>query len=145
MRAGSPVSGGPAAAEVGGMSNDTSYTAAGTGAYGDHAEATRSAARSTLNGLMTWLGAAGLAAARESAGLQATIDQHAACVRDALGDPEHGPGAVALAGYATGVRDALIEAQWQLPPTGDIDWAHLEWPALRLISICALARAGGLV
>ncbi|WP_433611191.1 DUF6401 family natural product biosynthesis protein [Dactylosporangium sp. CA-139114] len=128
------------------MSNDTSYTAAGPAASGDFAEATRrSVARSTLNGLMIWLGEAGLAAARESAGLQATIDQHAAAVRDALGDPEHGPGAVPLAGYATGVRDALIEAQWQLPPTSELDWPALEWPALRLIAICALARAGGFV
>ena len=131
------------------MSNDTSYTAAGTGSsspFGDFTEAARrSVARSTLNGLMTWLGEPGLAAARESAGLQATIDQHAAAVRDALGDPEHGPGAVPLAGYATGVRDALIEAEWQLPPTTDIDWANLEWPALRLIAICALARTGGYI
>ncbi|MEU7868375.1 DUF6401 family natural product biosynthesis protein [Dactylosporangium sp. NPDC049140] len=105
------------------MSNDTSYTAAGKGAFGDYAEATRrSVARSTLNGLMTWLGETGLAAARESAGLQAVIDQHAAAV-----------------------RDALIEAQWQLPPTADIDWSSVEWPALRLIAICSLARAGGYV
>ncbi|WP_432980796.1 DUF6401 family natural product biosynthesis protein [Dactylosporangium sp. CA-233914] len=128
------------------MSNDTSYSAAGTGAFGDFSEATRrSVARSTLNGLMTWLGEPGLAAAREAAGLQAVIDQHAAAIRDALGDPQHGPGAVPLAGYATGVRDALIEAQWQLPPTTEIDWSNLEWPALRLIAICALARAGGFV
>jgi hypothetical protein len=124
------------------MSNETSFTTAGT--FGDHIEVhRRSVARSTLNGLMTWLGEAGLAAARESAGLQAALDQHSASVRDALGDPEHGPGAVPLAGYATGVRDALIEAEWQLPPTSEIDWAGLEWPALRLIAICALARAGG--
>ncbi|WP_433052843.1 DUF6401 family natural product biosynthesis protein [Dactylosporangium sp. CS-033363] len=126
------------------MSNDTSTSAAGT--YGDYSEATRrSIARSTLNGLMTWLGEPGLAAARESAGLQAMIDQHAASVRDALGDPESGPGAVPLAGYATGVRDALIEAEWQLPPTTELDWSSLEWPALRLIAICSLARAGGFV
>ncbi|MFG2038025.1 DUF6401 family natural product biosynthesis protein [Dactylosporangium sp. NPDC048998] len=128
------------------MSNDTSFTAAGTGsgAFGDFSEATRlTVARSTLNGLMTWLGEAGLAAARESAGLQAAIDQHAASVRDALGDPAPGLGAVPLAGYATGVRDALIEAQWQLAPSTEVDWSNLEWPALRLIAICALARAGG--
>ena len=60
--------------------------------FKDLAEATRhSAARSTLNGLMTWLGESGLAAAAASAGLQAAVDQHAASVRDALGDPERGP------------------------------------------------------
>lgn len=76
-------------AEVGGM-------------FKDLAEATRhSATRSTLNGLMTWLGEAGLQAATVSAGLQAAVDQHAASVRDALGDPERGPNAIALASYAT--------------------------------------------
>jgi hypothetical protein len=112
--------------------------------FKDLAEASRrTVARSTLNGLMTWLGESGLAAAAASAGLQAAVDQHAASVRDALGDPEHGPNAVALASYATGVRDALIEAQWQLPPTSELDWSKAEWPTVRLISICALARAAG--
>lgn len=114
--------------------------------FKDIAEGTRhSAARSTLNGLMTWLGEAGLAAAARSAGLQAVIDQHAAAVRDGLGDPDRGPNAVVLASYATGVRDALIEAEWKMPPTSDVDWSKAEWPALRLIAICALARAGGYV
>ncbi|GAB3864916.1 DUF6401 family natural product biosynthesis protein [Dactylosporangium cerinum] len=112
--------------------------------FKDLAEATRhSAARSTLNGLMTWLGESGLAAAAASAGLQAAVDQHAASVRDALGDPERGPNAVALASYATGVRDALIEAQWQLPPTSEIDWSRAEWPTVRLIAICSLAHTAG--
>jgi len=112
--------------------------------FKDLAEATRhSAARSTLNGLMTWLGESGLAAAATSAGLQAAIDQHSASVRDALGDPERGPSAVSLASYATGVRDTLIEAQWQLPPTSELDWSKAGWPTVRLIAICALARAGG--
>ena len=114
------------------------------GMFKDLAEATRhTAARSTLNGLMTWLGEAGLAAAAASAGLQAVVDQHAAAVRDALGDPERGPNAVSLASYATGVRDTLIEAQWQLPPTSQLDWSRAEWPTLRLIAVCALARTGG--
>ncbi|GAA1505210.1 hypothetical protein GCM10009827_018350 [Dactylosporangium maewongense] len=114
------------------------------GMFKDLAEATRhTAARATLNGLMTWLGESGLAAAAASAGLQAAVDQHAASVRDALGDPEHGPNAVALASYATGVRDALIEAQWQLPPTSELDWSKAEWPTVRLIAICTLARSAG--
>ncbi|MEV4515358.1 DUF6401 family natural product biosynthesis protein [Dactylosporangium sp. NPDC049525] len=114
------------------------------GMFKDLAEATRhTAARSTLNGLMTWLGESGLAAAAASGGLQAAVDQHAASVRDALGDPEHGPNAIALASYATGVRDTLIDAQWQLPPTSELDWSKASWPTVRLIAICALARAGG--
>lgn len=114
------------------------------GMFKDLAEATRhTAARQTLNGLMTWLGEMGLAAAATSAGLQAAVDQHSASVRDALGDPESGPTAIALASYATGVRDTLIEAQWQLPPISEMDWSKAEWPTVRLIAICALARIGG--
>ncbi|GAA0737305.1 hypothetical protein Drose_35380 [Dactylosporangium roseum] len=112
--------------------------------FRDMVEATRhTAARATLNGLMTWLGEAGLHAAASSAGLRAAVDQHAAAVRDALGDPERGPSVVALAGYATGVRDTLIEAEWQLPPVAELDWAKAEWPTLRLVAVCALARSAG--
>jgi len=112
--------------------------------FRDTAETTRqTAARSTLNGLMTWLGEAGLAATATSDGLLAAVDQHSAAIRDALGDPEHGPSAISLAGYATGVRDALIEAEWQLPPMNEVDWSQAEWPTVRLIAICAMARAYG--
>jgi hypothetical protein len=103
----------------------------------------QSAAKSTLNGLMIWLGEPGLSAATGSAGLMAVVDQHAAAVRDALGDPSGGPSAVSLAGYASGVRDALIEAEWRMPPVSDLDWSSLEWPTVRLLAICLLARAGG--
>jgi hypothetical protein len=103
----------------------------------------QTAARSTLNGLMIWLGEHGLRAATGSIGLMAAIDQHAASVRDALGDPVEGPSAVALAGYAAGVRDALIEAEWRMPPVNELDWSALEWPAVRLLAVCSLARAGG--
>ena len=131
MRAGYTGQAAAVPAEVGGM-------------FREIAEATRhSAARSTLNGLMTWLGESGLAATDASAGLLAAVDQHAASVRDALGDPERGASAESLASYATGVRDALIEAQWQLPSASERDWAKVDWPTLRLIAICALARAAG--
>jgi hypothetical protein len=103
----------------------------------------QSAARSTLNGLMIWLGEHGLDAAARSTGLLAAIDQHAASVRDALGDPGDGPSAMALAGYAAGVRDALIESEWRMPPVNELDWSALEWPAVRLLAVCALARAAG--
>jgi hypothetical protein len=102
-----------------------------------------SAAKSTLNGLMIWLGEHGLAAASQSFGLMATIDQHAASVRDSLGDPAGGISAVALAGYAAGVRDALIEAEWKMPPVNELDWSALEWPTVRLLAVCSLARSSG--
>ena len=105
----------------------------------------QSAARSTLNGLMIWLGEPGLEAATRSAGLVALIDQHAASVRDALGDPADGPSAVSLAGYASGVRDALIETEWRVPLLAEQDWSAPEWPTVRLLAICALARSHGYV
>lgn len=105
----------------------------------------QSAAKSTLNGLMIWLGEPGLAAAGQRAGLMALIDQHAAVIRDSLGDPGDGISAVSLAGYASGVRDALIEADWRLPAVTDQDWSKPEWPTLRLLAICSLARTRGYV
>jgi hypothetical protein len=112
--------------------------------YRELANVTRqSAARSTLAGLMVWLGETGLTASRVVPSLAAAVDQHAASVRDALGDPEAGPHAVSLAGYATGLRDALIANDWQLAPLDEVDWERVEWPAVRLVAICALARAHG--
>jgi hypothetical protein len=105
--------------------------------------ARHSAAKSTLNGLMVWLGEAGLNASALLPSLAAHLDQHAAAVRDALGDPERGPSAVSLAGYATGLRDALIENSWQLAPVSEIDWERAEWPTVRLVAICAIARGHG--
>ena len=105
----------------------------------------QSAAKSTLNGLMIWLGETGLAAAGQRVGLMALIDQHAAAVRDALGDPGDGLSPVSLAGYASGVRDALIEAEWRLPAVADQDWSRPEWPTVRLLAVCELARSHGYV
>lgn len=108
------------------------------------AGARQTAARSTLAGLMTWLGEAGIVAAFADPSLLAEVDQHAAAVRDALGDPEGGPGAVSLAGYACGVRDAAISGDWIMPDPATIDWAEADWPTLRLLGVSALARAYGL-
>jgi hypothetical protein len=115
-----------------------------SGMYSELANvARRSAAKSTLNGLMVWLGDTGLQAATDIPALAATLDQHAAAVRDALGDPEAGPNATSLAGYATGLRDALIESSWQLSPLDEVDWRRADWPTLRLVAICAIARSHG--
>jgi hypothetical protein len=99
------------------------------------------AATSLLGTLMTHLGETGLGVAGRSAGLLADLDQHAASVRNALGDPQDGPNAVSLAGYATGVRDALIDAEWELPD--EVDWSDPQWPTVRLLAVCSLARAHG--
>jgi hypothetical protein len=118
-------------AEVGGM-------------HGELSEKLRqTAAKSILNGLMVWLGEHGLGAAAHAAGLRAALDQHAASVRDALGNQAGGPNAVGLAGYAAGVRDALIEIEWRMSPVNELDWSALEWPVLRLLAVCSLARTAG--
>jgi hypothetical protein len=113
-----------------------------TGVRRELSEAVRHrAATSLLTGLMSHLGEAGLGVAGRSAGLLADLDQHAASVRDALGDPQDGPNAVSLAGYATGVRDALVDADWDLPD--EIDWSAPQWPTVRLLAVCSLARTNG--
>ncbi|HLL69520.1 MAG TPA: DUF6401 family natural product biosynthesis protein [Micromonosporaceae bacterium] len=105
--------------------------------------ARHAAARSTLGGLMTWLGRAGIEAARGTPTLLAAVDQHAAAVRDALSEPSRGLAAVALAGYACGVRDTAIEHNWQVPDPADTDWRAADWPTLRLLGVCSLARTHG--
>src|SRR3569833_991086 len=74
----------------------------------------RTAARTTLSGLMMWLGEPGLDVAGASPALLAVLDQHAAQLRDSLGDSADGPNIVAHAGYATDNQDALIDAGWTL-------------------------------
>ena len=114
--------------------------------FRDVSEAVRqSVAKSTLTGLLAWLGDAGLAAAAVVPGLLAEIDQHAAAVRDALGDPEPRPDSISLAGYASGVRDASSDAGWLMPDLDTVDWSTVDWPTLRLVAVCALARSYGYV
>jgi hypothetical protein len=92
---------------------------------------------------MTWFGEAGLAAAAASSGLLASVDQHAAAVRDALGDPQDGPNAIGLAGYATGVRDAADDEGWSVDVPSTVDWSAVDWLTMRLLGVCSLARAFG--
>ncbi|HEV7898967.1 MAG TPA: DUF6401 family natural product biosynthesis protein [Planosporangium sp.] len=93
-----------------------------------------------LRDLMTVLGANGLAVAGHLPGLLAAVDQHAAEVRDALGDGRAAPSTVALAGYAEGLIHAAEETGWELPEP--IDWARADWRAARLLAICALTADG---
>jgi hypothetical protein len=108
-----------------------------------YSELRQSAAKTALSELMSWLGDLGLSVAARSVRLTAAVDQHAAAVRDALGDPASGPSAVALAGYATGVRDALAEFDWHLPPMSEVDWSATPWPTVRLLAVCLLATQHG--
>jgi Family of unknown function (DUF6401) len=107
------------------------------------AAARREAAQVTLTGLMTRLGETGLAAAAGLPGLLAEVDQHAAAVIEALCGDGRPLGPVALAGYAAGVRDAATERGWQVPAGERLAWSRADWPAVRLIAVCDIARAAG--
>jgi uncharacterized protein DUF6401 len=101
-------------------------------------------ARATLADLMASVGTTGLAAAARWPGLQATLDQHAAGVRDSLGGDLRPLGAVQLAGYAEGVREAAADNGWHLPAE-PIDWADADWMLLRLLAVCELAQRSAVV
>ncbi|MGC9668984.1 DUF6401 family natural product biosynthesis protein [Planosporangium sp. 12N6] len=94
-------------------------------------------ARACLDALMGWVGVDGLVAAIRDPGLMATIDQHAAAVRDALGDEV--TSARALAEHARQVHATAMAAGHRMPGPGRVDWAHAPAYLLRLVAVCALA------
>jgi uncharacterized protein DUF6401 len=85
------------------------------------------------------VGFTGIAAADESPGLMAVVDQHAAGIRDSLAVDARPLTPVILAAYAEGVRDAAFTHGWR-PPVGPIDWTADDWVLRRLLGVCALAR-----
>jgi hypothetical protein len=101
------------------------------------------AARATLADLVHRLGGPGLAAAASLPGLHAAIDQHAAALRDLLTDGRRAPGAIGLAGYLQGVRDAAATLGWEPPDPHTVDWPHAHWLLVRQLAVCQLAQAGG--
>ncbi|GAB2956161.1 hypothetical protein GCM10027280_50970 [Micromonospora polyrhachis] len=101
-------------------------------------------ARAALTDLMASVGTPGLSAAARRPGLQATLDQHAASIRDSLDGDRRPIGAVRLAGYAEGVREAAADNGWHLP-VEPIEWADADWMLLRLLAVCDLAQRSGAV
>jgi hypothetical protein len=100
-------------------------------------------ARAALDGLMTWLGGTGLAAAAALPGLLAEVDQHVAAVIDTLCRDGRPPGPIALAGYTAGVRDGATAHGWYVPDAVSLDWTRADWATVRLVAVCAIARAAG--
>jgi hypothetical protein len=97
------------------------------------------AARAVLADLADHLGTPGLAVAAARPGLLAEVDQHAAAVRDLLGDGDRPPSPIGLAGYADGLRDLAGGLGWQLPRADQVDWATASWLLVRLLAVCQLA------
>jgi hypothetical protein len=94
------------------------------------------AARLALRQLTRHIGEPGGAAMRVRPALLASVDQHAAEVRDALGArlrPEE------LAAYADGVADTAAGHGWDPSEALSADWAAASWPLLRLLAVCTLA------
>ncbi|MFC0005411.1 DUF6401 family natural product biosynthesis protein [Micromonospora siamensis] len=97
-------------------------------------------ARSTLALLTASVGTAGMAAAAARPGLLASVDQHAAAVRDSLDGDRRPLTPAALAGYAEGVRSAARQHGWWPPADADW-WAEPDWTLTRLLAVCALTRS----
>ncbi|GAA3917541.1 DUF6401 family natural product biosynthesis protein [Actinoplanes auranticolor] len=106
---------------------------------GAAARAALRSAHACLEELMASVGTGGLDAATQSPGLLATVDQHAAGIRDSLSSDVRPLTAVILAAYAEGVRDAAFRHGWR-PPVGPIDWAENDWVLNRLLAVCSLTR-----
>ncbi|WP_184991395.1 DUF6401 family natural product biosynthesis protein [Actinoplanes digitatis] len=106
---------------------------------GAAARAALRSAQACLEELMRSVGDSGLAAAAESPGLLATLDQHIAGIRDSLSSDVRPLTAVILAAYAEGVRDAAFKHGWE-PPLGPVDWTEQDWVLHRLLAVCSLAR-----
>ena len=100
-------------------------------------------AQVSLDELMAWIGVDGLVAALRSPGLLATVDQHAAAVREALVARYGTVDAAGLVGYARSVTAAAYRMGRPLPDpaghSGDVDWSRAGWHLLRLVAVCALA------
>jgi len=94
--------------------------------------------------LAQWLrrvGEPGFAAMAGNPALVARVDQHAAAVRDALAGRHGLITATDLAAYADGVCDTAAKRGWRLAPAyGDAAWAQAQWPLVRLLAVCLIAR-----
>lgn len=108
-------------------------------------------ARRTLRRLIEEFGCPGLVAAGRSPGLGAALDQHVAAVRDVLDNRPAARGAtllrvdartqtVRLAGYARSLVDEQRRGGGAVAIPRDGEWAQADWPTLRLLAVCHIAR-----
>ncbi|WP_433790381.1 DUF6401 family natural product biosynthesis protein [Actinoplanes sp. CA-252034] len=112
-----------------------------------------SAARSAgayLDDMMARVGVDGLTAAFAEPALLARLDQHAAAVREALLDAGRVTDAEGLAAYARSLAAGAVRSGRPLPEPGFAPMSGAEWlaagfPLLRLVAVCLVAEAEGLL
>ena len=107
-------------------------------------------ARALLDEMMARVGVDGLAAALGDAGLLAQVDQHAAAVRASLHHAGRAVDAAGLAAYARSVAAAARRMGRPLPEPGNAyvsgtAWLSAEWHLMRLVAVCMIAEADGLL
>ncbi|GAA0475842.1 hypothetical protein FHR83_002671 [Actinoplanes campanulatus] len=107
-------------------------------------------ARVYLDEMMARAGVDGLAAAFAEPALLARLDQHAAAVRDALRAAGRATDAEGLAAYARSIAAGAVRMGRPLPepgfaPVTATEWLAAGFPLLRVVAICMIAEAGGLL
>ena len=107
-------------------------------------------AHAVLDEMMARVGVDGLAAALGDAGLLAQVDQHAAAVRESLEQAGRAVDAPGLAAYARSVAAAAVRMGRPLPEPGHAyvsgtAWLSAEWHLMRLVAVCMVAEAEGLL
>jgi hypothetical protein len=107
-------------------------------------------ATTLLDEMMARVGVDGLAAALADPGLLAQVDQHAAAVRDALVGAGRQLDASGLAAYAKSILAAAARMGRVVPAPGEAHvsgaaWHAAEWHLVRLVAVCSIAEAAGLL
>ena len=103
-----------------------------------------------LDEMMARVGVDGLLAAMTEPAVLAQVDQHAAAVRDALSVAGRRADAAGLAAYAKSIAFAARRAGRPLPSPGEAPvcgpgWMAADWHQMRLVAVCAIADANGLI
>jgi hypothetical protein len=103
-------------------------------------------AHAVLDQLMARVGVDGLVAAMRLPGLLAVVDQHAAAARETIRASGRDVDVVSLAGYARSVLALLNRHGRSLPEDpAAIDWHTADATLLRLVAVCQLAEATGVL
>jgi hypothetical protein len=132
------------------MTNERIPTAAADEATTASTGPATGSATDLLDTIMAAVGVDGLCAALAEPGLQATVDQHAAAVREAIRHAGHQVTAASLAGYARSIVAAAHRMGLWLPRPGEatmpeLNWHRAPWHLLRLVAVCALADGRALL